>query len=193
MTNLVPHDIEEWMRTQERRYNDLATRRTVVTATNISTPRWKSRLDASATITTGTFTNLGYSVLSSAPDHDPGDPDFASNVTVLGEPRILFATAGLYLVRASLQWNVGAGGTRKIHLMKNAGTTPIATMEGENAGAASGLHIDVVDVIPFDVNDYLRIACFQNSGGNVGIIAAGSAGQFAASMVTIVPMGAYSL
>lgn len=193
MTNLVPQTIEEWMRTMERRYADLATRRTTVTMTNVSTPRWRSRLNSDASIATGTFTNLAYDVLPGAPDYEVGDPAFVSFQTVLGEPRYVFATAGLYLVRCSLQWNVGAGGTRKIHLMKNAGTVPYATTEGQNAGASIGLHIDVVDIIAFDVGDYLRTACLQNSGGNVGIIAAGAANDRAASELVIAPIGAYSL
>lgn len=159
----------------------------------VNTPRWRSRLNSDATIATGTFTNLAYDIEDTAPELDLGTPPFVEFQTVLGEPRYVFATAGLYLVRCSLQWNVGAGGTRKIHLMKNAGTVPYATTEGQNAGASLGLHIDTVDIIPFDVGDYLRTACLQNSGGNVGIIAAGAANDRAASELAIAPLGAYDV
>ena len=188
-------DLDRIIRNYEQRINTLEklVRGGKFSTFGDDTPRWRSRLAADATITTGTFTNLAYSLEDTAPELDLGTPAFVSFQTVLGEPRYVFATAGLYLVRCSLQWNVGAGGTRKIHLMKNAGTVPYATTEGQNAGASIGLHIDTVDIIPFDVGDYLRTACLQNSGANVGIIAAGAANDRAASELAIAPLGAYDV
>lgn len=192
MTNLVPQSIEEWMRTMERRYRDLATRRTTVSMTNVSTPRWRSRLNADSSITHATMTNVSYSTVGASPEHDPGDPAFASFQTVLGEPRIVFATAGLYLIRAGVQWNGNGTGSRKILLYKNAVAEPFASVEYPNAGASSGIHQEVVSVFPFNANDYLKIAYIQYSGGNLTAIAGGS-GDRAGSYATIVPLGAYNI
>ena len=192
MTNLVPHDIEEWMRTQERRYADLAARRTVVTATNVSTPRWRSRLASDASVAHSTITNVAYSTVGASPEHNPGNPAFASFTTVLGEPRIVFATAGLYFIRAGVQWNGNGTGSRKILLYRNTTAEPFASVEYPNAGASFGIHQEVVSVFPFNVNDYLKVAFIQYSGGNLTALAAGS-GDRAASLLTIVPMGAYNI
>jgi hypothetical protein len=156
-------------------------------------PRWRSRPPVDANINNTVLTNLGYSTTDTAPDHDLGSSAFVSFVTPAGEPRYLFAVAGLYFVRASLQWNGAANGTRKLHLFRNADTVPMASTEMPNAGAAAGVHIDVEDTLAFNAGDYLRVAAWQNSGGAVQFIAAGIAGQFADSTLTIAPMGAYAV
>ena len=157
-----------------------------------TTPRWRSRLAADASIAHNTLTNVAYSTVGSAPDHDPGTPAFASFQTVLGEPRIVFATAGLYLVRASVQWNGNATGTRKILLYRNATAEPFASVEYPNAGATAGIHQEVMEVMPFAANDYLKVGYIQYSGGNLTALAGGS-GDRAASWLRIVPVGAYAV
>lgn len=160
----------------------------------IDTPRWRSRQAANATLANNTNTNLIYSTVGSAPDHDLGTGTaFAAYQLVAGEPRIVFATPGLYLVKASLQWNGAAGGTRKLHLHRNAVTTPAFSTEVANAGAGAGVHQDTMGVMGFAANDYLRIVGWQNSGGNLATVAVGVADQFADSAVVIVPLGAYDV
>lgn len=192
MTNLVPHDIEEWMRTIERDVRDLKFRRQITESISAPTPRWRSRLVSDASVAHSTVTNVAYSTVGASPEHNPGSPAFASFQTVLGEPRIVFATAGLYFIRAGVQWNGNGTGSRKILLYRNATAEPFASVEYPNAGASFGIHQEVVSVFPFNVNDYLKIAYIQYSGGNLTALAAGS-GDRAASLVTIVPVGAYNI
>lgn len=158
----------------------------------ISTPRWRTRLSADASIANNTVTNVSYSTTASAPEHDPGTPAFATFQTVLGEPRIVFDQAGLYLIRAAVQWNSAANGTRKLLLYRNATTEPFSSVEYANAGAGAGIHQEVVLILPFNASDYLKIAFFQTSGGNLTALADGAADR-AGSWVSIVPLGAYAV
>lgn len=188
-------DIARILKRHSEEINELQKRAaggSLLSAFLINTPRWRSRLAADGTITTGTTTNLAYSTTDSAPEHDPGNPDFAEFQTVLGEPRIVFNTAGLYLIDANLQWNAAANGTRKLLLYRNATAEPYATVEETNAGAGAGVHQECVLILPFNVSDYVKIACLQTSGGNVGVLAAGAADR-SGSWVTIAPIGAYNV
>jgi hypothetical protein len=159
----------------------------------VDTPRWRSRLAADTSLTNATVTNLVYSTEGVAPEHDLGSPAFVSYSLVAGEPRFIFATAGLYLIRASAQWNGSATGTRKMFLLLNANTEAFSSIEDANAGAGGGIHTEITGLWPFDVGDYLRVAAWQNSGGNLSIIAAGSAENFEGSYLAIAPLGAYDV
>jgi hypothetical protein len=196
VTNLVPHDIEEWMRTMERRYSDLASRRTVTSALNVSTPRWRSTLPGNATLTSGTFANLAFSTLGSAPEHNLGSPAFMQYISPGGEPRYQLDVDGLYYIKMSIQWNgTAATGVRKGHIFENATATPIATFE-QASTTGNGLMESVHTIYPFLAGEYFRVAGFQNSGGNLAILSAGSGSATdprAASDLIVVPIGAYVL
>lgn len=157
------------------------------------TPRWRSRLAADATLTTSTVTNLTYSTEGSAPEHNVGTSDFAEYGLSGGAPSIIFNTAGLYLIRASAQWAGSATGTRKMFLLLNTNTEPFASIEDANAGAGGGIHTEITGIWPFNVGDYLRVAAWQNSGGNLVITAAGSAGNYEGAYLSIVPLGTYAV
>jgi hypothetical protein len=196
VTNLVPHDIEEWMRTMERRYADLASRRSVTTAFSVSTPRWRSTLPGNATLTSGTFANIGFSTLGSAPEHDLGSPAFMQYITPGGEPRYQLDRDGLYYIKMSIQWNGTAGtGVRKGHIFENATATPIDSYE-QASTTGNGLMESVHTIWPFLAGEYFRVGAFQNSGGNLAILSGGSGSATdprAASHLTVVPIGAYAL
>jgi len=162
-------------------------------ALSINTPRWRSRLAADATLTTSTVTNLTYSTEGAAPEHNLGAVPFVTYVNVAGQPRFVFDIAGLYLIRASAQWAGSATGTRKVFLLLNANTEPFSSIEEANAGAGGGVHTEITGIFPFDAGDYLRVAGWQNSGGNLVITAAGSAGNFAGSTLQIAPLGALAV
>jgi hypothetical protein len=196
VTNLVPHDIEEWMRTMERRYADLASRRSVTTAFSVSTPRWRSTLPSAVTTTSGTFAHLNFSVEGASPAHETGSPAFMQYITPGGEPRYQLDVDGLYYIKASIQWNGTAGtGVRKGHIFENATATPINTFEQSNATGNGSMGI-VHTIYPFAAGEYFRIGAFQNSGGNLTVLSGGSGSGTdprAASNLVVVPIGAYVL
>lgn len=197
MTNLVPQSMREWMRTMERKYQDLATRRVAVSAANVVTPRWRSTLTGTTTTVSGTHQFLGFSVVDSAPEHDVGDPAFLEFQSVSGDPRYVAAQEGLYLVRVAIHWNASAGtGSRKLHIIKDGSTTPLYTTEDAPV-ATFGNFQDCVGVVGLQAGGYFRIGAYQSSGANLDILA-GSApvstsGGRAQSSLMVIPVGAYTV
>lgn len=201
----VPKDFNEWMRRMERRVSELTRRQAPAAAYDpfaMNVPRWQSRLSANVSIGSGVLTNIGFASLYAAPHSMPpmgGAPSPNAflrydTATGGGEPRYYALKAGLYLIRANVQWNGNATGSRKLHIIYGADGTASFTTEVMNAGTGFGVHQEVVGVLPLSVGDYFRTAVYQASGASIGIVAAGTGGAntYSASKLNVVPIGAYA-
>jgi hypothetical protein len=160
----------------------------------VDTPRWRSTLSGNVTTTSGTFAHLDFDTVGAAPEHDPGTPAFMQYIAPGGEPRYQIDVDGLYYIKASIQWNGSAAASvRKGHIFENATATPIETFEHSNVATAGSMGA-VHTIYPFAAGEYFRIGAFQNSGGNLDVLAAGSGSATdprAASNLVVVPVGAY--
>jgi hypothetical protein len=191
-------DLDRIIKNFEQRINTLEklARGSGTSAFLIDTPRWYSTLPANATITSGSFANIGFSTEGSAPEHDLGTPAFMQYITPGGEPRYQLDRDGLYYIKMSIQWNGTAGtGVRKGHIFENATATPVDSYE-QASTSGNGLMESVHTIWPFLEGEYFRVGAFQNSGGNLDILAAGSGSATdprAASHLTVVPIGAYAV
>jgi hypothetical protein len=204
VTQYLPKDIGEWMREQEKRVQALERRRIPSEAWMASpfvknVPRWQSRLAANASIASGVLTNIGFTSTYAAPYHAPTGSNGAAEGSFLrydtatgaGEPRYYALQAGLYFIRANIQWNGNATGSRKIHIIYDGDGTASFTNEVMNAGAGFGIHQEVTGILPLAEGDYFRIALYQASGASINIVAAGAgaANTYAASKLNVVPLG----
>jgi hypothetical protein len=194
VTNLVPHSMEEWMRTMERRYVDLASRQSTTSALGVSTPRWRSNLAANLSATSGVLYFLGFSVTNGAPEHNPGDPAFLSYSAASGEARYTFLYSGLYYIKASIQWDGTVTGVRKGHIFNGADATPIETFE--IPASSRGVMNSVETIYPFAAGSYFRIGANQDSGSTINVLSNSSnsaTSPRAASNLVVCPVGAYAL
>lgn len=197
MTNLVPHDIEEWMRTMERNYRDLAGRRFVSPALSNVTPRFSHTLSANLTTTSGTHYFLEFNTADAAPEHDVGNPAFMSYSLVGSDPRYVANIAGLYSIRVNVQWAGGAANTnRKVHIFKGSQTTPWYSIEHAAVGGAGCMAVNAGH-LALQAGEYFRIGAYQASGGDVPIFfnsgdITGSGGR-GPSRLTVIPAGAYTV
>jgi hypothetical protein len=191
-------DLDRILTDYEQRINTLEklARGAGTSAFLIDTPRWRSTLPANVTTTSGSFAHLDYSTEGASPEHDPGSTPFMEYVPPGAEPRYQLNVDGLYYIKASIQWNGTAGlGVRKGHIFENATTTPIETFEQSNTTGNGSMGI-VHAIYPFLAGEYFRIGAFQNSGGNLDVLAGGSGSATdprAASNLVVVPIGAYEV
>lgn len=195
MTNLVPQTIEEWMRTMERRYGDLATRRFTSSAVSEVTPRFSHRLGANLNSASGTHYFMAFDTADSAPEHDVGNPAFMSYSLVGSDPRYVANVDGLYSIRVNLQWGGGAANTnRKVHIFKGSSTTPWYSIEHAAVGGAGCMAVNAGH-LGLLAGEYFRIGAYQASGGNVLILSNSEditmAGGRGPSRLTVYPVGAY--
>ncbi|HKZ40827.1 MAG TPA: hypothetical protein VJ044_07675 [Candidatus Hodarchaeales archaeon] len=102
------------------------------------------------------------------------DP-FSLHNPAVNPSRITIAKAGKYFVHAGIKFLSNATGTRILYLLKN-GTIQLGI---ERSGTSV---FDIVMLIhrQFDlaVGDYLQIAVFQNSGGDLTLYGAGQYNAF---------------
>lgn len=195
MTNLVPQTMQEWMRTMERRYQDVATRRQTVSMLNVNSPTWRSTLAGTLATTSGTHYFMEFSVEGSAPEHAPGDPAFLDYQLVGSDPRYIATQDGLYLVRASIQWaGGGVASSRKVHILKGSSTTPLYSTE-HAAPSGTGVLQECIGQVALLAGEYFRIGSYQTSGGVLNILSDSqpvtTSGGRGPSCLTVVPVGAY--
>lgn len=197
MTNLVPHDIEEWMRTQERRYMDLATRRIPGDPRDLRSPRWRSNLTSDVTVSNATITWLAFDDSSSDPTaHSPAGESnsFFVYSAPAGLPRYTAQVAGLYLIQTEIQWSGGVSGTRKLHITVNNAGDGVPRYTSELPGNTNS-HQFVGGPVALDAGGFFRIGAYQTSGGNITIVAnsesTSTSGGRAPSNLSIIPVGSY--
>lgn len=207
MVARTPQDIDQWMRLMERRMNMLERQMLpghllpgeVASPFTKNVPRWQTRLNGTAGIASGVLTNLGFASTYVEPFHSPIGSDgsaagsFMRYQTVSTEPRYYAMQAGLYLIRANVQWNGNATASRKLHIIYDGDGTASFTTEVANAGTNFGVHQEVVGILPLDVGDYFKIAVYQASGATINIVATGSGGTntYAPSKLSVIPLGGY--
>lgn len=195
-------DLDRIIKNYEQRINTLEklARGAGTSAFLIDAPRWRSTLSANLTTTTATVHWLAFTVAGSAPEHDPAgnSNSFFVYSASTGQHRYTAQAAGLYWVQAAIQWNSNGTGTRKLHITKNntGDAVPLHTNEvTPNAGAGS-MHI-IGGPVGLAAGDWIRIAAYQTSGGNLDIISnstsTSSTGGRAPSNLTIIPIGAYDV
>jgi len=87
--------------------------------------------------------------------------DMHDNVT--NNSRITFKTAGKYSILAQSEWGINSGGFRFMDIMKN-GVDSIARVRDLADNASEH---NVAFVGEFEVNDYIELQVFQDTGGNL--------------------------
>lgn len=192
----VPKDFNEWMRRMERQVTELARRqvpRAVYDTLSMNTPRWKSRLVASASLAANTPTTLAYSSVYGSPQHSPGgnDNDFFRYALESNQGRIYVKQSGLYLVHCTLQFAGATGGSRKINVFRNADNTAFASGEASPTPTAGiGTRAEATMPIALAAGDFIYPVAVS-SGVAVNITAVGTSGQggYADSTLSIVPLG----
>jgi hypothetical protein len=166
----------------------------------VDAPRWRSKLVGVTAAANGATVWLEYSVAQAAPQHDPAgnSNSFFVYSNSAGQHRYTAQVAGLYWVAASIQWQAGAGGTRKHNItINNAGdAVPLHTYEGP-PNAAADLRVTVQGPVALAAGDWFRVNVWQNSGGSLNINnsddSTSASGGRAGSYLTIVPIGAYDV
>ena len=134
----------------------------------IAPPRCHAYQNAAQTLTTSTFT----SVLL---DTEEVDTD-AIHSTVTNTSRFTIATAGRYRFIGQIDFASNASGYRIARLTKNGSGTAIANNYAISVGAAA-MGVQVVDEILCAAGDYIELQGWQNSGGNLALVA-GAGGTF---------------
>jgi len=96
--------------------------------------------------------------------------DIHDNAT--NNTRLTCKTAGTYLIIGNVHWQYYAGGIRYIGILLN-GTTYLAMVQFE-AAAAGTPHTPrqlVSTIWPLDVDDYVELYAYQDSGASIDILA----------------------
>lgn len=166
----------------------------------INAPRWRSKLVGVTAAANGATVWLEYSVAQAAPQHDPAgnSNSFFVYSNSSGQHRYTAQRAGLYWVAASVQWQAGAGGTRKHNItINNTGdAVPLHTFEA-TPNSAADLRVTVEGPVALDAGEWFRVNVWQNSGGSLNINnsddSTSTSGGRAASYLTIFPIGAYDV
>jgi len=97
--------------------------------------------------------------------------------TVTNNSRLTIKTAGVYIVSASIGWDLGTAGARKIDILLN-GVSNIAsiTQQTDSNGYPSQ---NIVTLYKFNINDYVTLSVQQwqgsslNCGGSFSIAKVG--------------------
>jgi hypothetical protein len=94
--------------------------------------------------------------------------------------RVVFVTAGLYIVLAHQLWATQSGGNRLIDLRKNAGGSASGgTRIGHDARAPASGGVctnTIVTLEAFNANDYVEMFAVQDSGSTVATVATNYSG-----------------
>ena len=86
--------------------------------------------------------------------------------------RITFRQSGVYIVNGRVQWDGNATNRRELRILKNGTTTLDNTTFIVSNTTDIQQQVTVID--SFNVNDYVQLQGFQNSGGNLNIESVGS-------------------
>jgi hypothetical protein len=122
--------------------------------------RFKAYSSASQAIPTGTAPNpltLDTEIIDSDGGHS----------TVSNTSRYVCQTAGLYHVSGSVCIAVNGTGSRTILVLVN-GTAVTGSMIQGSPQSTNGASVFTATTVQLAVNDYVEIACWQNSGGSLG-------------------------
>lgn len=86
--------------------------------------------------------------------------------------RITFALGGWYLVGGGIGWDANATGVRELAI-RLGGSTYIAANQIDNF-TANYQYMTISTLYYFAATNYIELMAYQNSGGNLAIIAAAS-------------------
>lgn len=106
--------------------------------------------------------------------------------TVTNTGRITINTAGVYELFGCIEFAANATGIRGIRLAINGNTATgdIASNYWPSNGAVIGTALSISSIWKFAVGEYVEVAAFQNSGGNLAIQRLDSASpEFAATWI----------
>jgi hypothetical protein len=90
--------------------------------------------------------------------------------TGVNNTRITFNTTGVYAVGGNLSWASNATGTRHLEIKLN-NTTYLAVGNVLSVGASFNTRMVASTLYKFAANDYVELRVFQDSGGNLDVLA----------------------
>jgi len=102
--------------------------------------------------------------------------------TVTNNHRITFPAAGFYIFGGCIAYMAHATGIRYIRVLLN-GVTELATHRSNSVGATPATYVSVSSGYDFDQNDYITLQAYQNSGGDLILLATTSTPVFWAAKV----------
>jgi hypothetical protein len=111
------------------------------------------------TISNATVTDLTF-------DSETFDTDgFHSTSTNTDRLTVPAGKAGKYLVIAKMSFAGGVNGIRQVYIYKNTTVADLNTYQNISNSDADACLSTIVDL---SVGDYVKMACWQNNGGNLG-------------------------
>lgn len=158
-----------------RRLNALETRlereKSEVSIPDVSASVYRT---TNQTLTTGTETAVAFT------SEEWDTAGFHDNVT--NNTRLTAPYTGRYLVIACLRWESNATGVRYLYFRRSGGGAAITDVKGADYRQAITIPdlIIITSSAIFSLNagDYVEVIAFQNSGGNLNLVAAGAAPNF---------------
>jgi len=85
--------------------------------------------------------------------------------------RLTCKTAGVYLIIGQVRWAANATGQRQVNITLSSGRSVIAAQHEHGNSASIATNMSVSCIYPLAVNDYVELAVYQDSGGNLDITA----------------------
>ena len=85
--------------------------------------------------------------------------------------RLTCKTAGAYLIIGQVRWAANATGQRQVNITLSSGRSVIAAQHEHGNSASIATNMSVSCIYPLAVNDYVELAVYQDSGGNLDITA----------------------
>jgi hypothetical protein len=129
-----------------------------------------ARVYNSANLSIPTGANTALTFNSERQDSDPAGAihDTGSNTS-----RLTCKTPGVYAIWANVQFAANATGQRNAQIVLN-GATAIGLALDPSATASQDSYLIVSTPYLLAANDYVEVHVFQNSGGNLNVIASGN-------------------
>lgn len=125
----------------------------------LAPPNCRVYHNAAQSISTGTVTTLAF-------NSERWDTDTMHD-TVTNNSRIVFTTAGRYLIGAHIEFDSNATGVRLVWIRLN-GSTYIATQYFD-ANSAAAHKVSIATYYNVAAASYAEVQVFQNSGGNLNV------------------------
>ena len=119
--------------------------------------------DAAITVSTASVTALTF-------NQERFDSD-GTHSTVSNTGRLTAVTAGLYMITAHIEWGSSTTGFRQIGLRLN-GATAIAY--NNTAPISGSWPQSIAAIYRMAADDYMEVAVYQTSGGNLDVLAGGN-------------------
>jgi len=188
----VPKDIDEWMRRMERNVRLLQNRtapRQDYSPFALNVPRYRSRVAGNVSISASP-TEIAFTSQYPAPYTD-GHATFVNPVLVGSQYRYNILQAGLYHVRADLQWSNMSNGSTRLNLYRNNDSVPVES-DWRVANANNQAFRNRLEaILPLNAGDYFRFNVMLSGVASGLIIAIGPSGQYGDSALAITPVGGY--